>query len=65
MGSWVTYGLGSEAEDLPGFVVFTTGNKGPSGGQSQLGQRVPADGYKASRSAAAAIRSFLSNPAGH
>ena len=23
MGSWVNYGLGSEAEDLPGFVVMT------------------------------------------
>jgi hypothetical protein len=36
-GSWVTYGLGSEAEDLPGFVVFSSGNKGPSGGQSNWG----------------------------
>ena len=24
MGSWVTYGLGSEADDLPGFVVLTS-----------------------------------------
>ncbi len=24
MGSWITYGLGSEAEDLPGFVVMTS-----------------------------------------
>ncbi|MDQ3623825.1 MAG: DUF1501 domain-containing protein, partial [Verrucomicrobiota bacterium] len=24
MGSWVTYGLGSEAEDLPGFVVLVS-----------------------------------------
>ena len=24
MGSWVNYGLGSEAEDLPGFVVTAT-----------------------------------------
>ena len=23
MGSWVLYGLGSESEDLPGFVVLT------------------------------------------
>ncbi len=36
-GSWVTYGLGSEAEDLPGFVVFSSGSKGPSGGQSNWG----------------------------
>ncbi len=37
MGSWVTYGLGSEAQDLPAFVVFSTGRKGPSGGNSCWG----------------------------
>jgi Protein of unknown function (DUF1501) len=37
MGSWVTYGLGSEAKDLPAFVVFSTGRKGPSGGNSCWG----------------------------
>ncbi len=37
MGSWLTYGLGSEAEDLPAFVVFSTGSKGPSGGNSCWG----------------------------
>jgi hypothetical protein len=37
MGSWVTYGMGSEAEDLPAFVVFSTGKKGPSGGNSCWG----------------------------
>ncbi len=31
MGSWVTYGLGSEAKDLPAFVVMSTGS-GISGG---------------------------------
>jgi hypothetical protein len=37
MGAWVGYGLGSESRDLPGFVVFSTGNKGPSGGNSNWG----------------------------
>jgi len=37
MGSWVCYGLGSESQDLPGFVVFSTGKKGPSGGNSNWG----------------------------
>jgi Protein of unknown function (DUF1501) len=37
IGSWVTYGLGSESQDLPGFVVFSTGSKGPSGGNSNWG----------------------------
>ena len=31
MGSWATYGLGSESHDLPAFVVMSTGN-GISGG---------------------------------
>ncbi|MCU1259203.1 MAG: hypothetical protein JWO80_2088 [Bryobacterales bacterium] len=37
MGSWVTYGLGSESQDLPAFVVFSSGKKGPSGGNSCWG----------------------------
>ncbi len=37
IGSWVGYGLGSESQDLPAFVVFSTGNKGPSGGNSNWG----------------------------
>ncbi|MGB7327799.1 MAG: DUF1501 domain-containing protein [Rubripirellula sp.] len=32
MGSWLTYGLGSESKDLPAFVVFNSGKKGPSAG---------------------------------
>jgi len=34
MGSWVTYGLGSESRDLPGFVVLQSGPRGPRGGSS-------------------------------
>jgi hypothetical protein len=34
MGSWVTYGIGSEAEDLPGFVVLQSGPRGPRGGSA-------------------------------
>ena len=37
MGAWATYGLGSESQDLPGFVVFSTGTKGTSGGSSNWG----------------------------
>jgi hypothetical protein len=32
MGSWVTYGIGSESKDLPGFVVLQSGSRGPRGG---------------------------------
>jgi hypothetical protein len=37
MGAWTLYGLGSESQELPGFVVFSTGSKGPSGGNSNWG----------------------------
>src|ERR1700716_670930 len=37
MGAWVTYGLGSESKNLPAFVVFSSGKKGPSGGNSCWG----------------------------
>ena len=32
LGAWLTYGLGSECEDLPGFVVLQSGPRGPRGG---------------------------------
>ena len=31
MGAWLTYGLGSESQDLPAFVVLTSGGKTPDG----------------------------------
>jgi hypothetical protein len=37
MGSWVTYGIGSENRDLPGFVVLASGGKTPSAGKSLWG----------------------------
>jgi Protein of unknown function (DUF1501) len=37
MGSWLTYGLGSEARDLPGFVVLQSGPRGPRGGALNWG----------------------------
>jgi hypothetical protein len=36
-GAWTLYGLGSESKDLPGYVVFSTGSKGPSGGNACWG----------------------------
>jgi len=35
MGSWAIYGLGSEADDLPGFVVLSSGG-GTSGGTANF-----------------------------
>ncbi len=37
MGSWVTYGLGSENQNLPGFVVLLSGGTNPSAGKSVWG----------------------------
>jgi hypothetical protein len=37
VGAWTLYGLGSESKNLPGFVVFSSGSKGPSGGASNWG----------------------------
>jgi hypothetical protein len=32
IGSWVSYGIGTESTDLPGFVVLQSGPRGPRGG---------------------------------
>src|SRR5215469_4678781 len=37
VGSWVTYGLGTEKENLPGFVVFTDNRGGPINGAPNWG----------------------------
>ncbi len=37
LGAWTTYGLGTENQDLPAYVVFSTGQKGTSGGAGNFG----------------------------
>jgi hypothetical protein len=37
MGAWVTYGIGSESTNLPGFVVLHSGPRGPRGGAPNWG----------------------------
>ncbi|MDQ8197055.1 DUF1501 domain-containing protein [Pelagicoccus enzymogenes] len=34
MGAWATYGLGSENQNLPGFMVLVSGGKNPSAGKA-------------------------------
>jgi hypothetical protein len=47
MGAWATYGLGSEASDLPGFVVLTSLGRG---GQNQpIAARQWSSGFLSSR----------------
>jgi uncharacterized protein (DUF1501 family) len=65
MGAWVSYGLGSEARDLPGFVVLVSGKNGPDGGASLWGS-----GFLPTIHQGVRLRSqgdpvlFLSNPDG-
>ncbi len=65
MGAWVTYGLGSESRDLPAFVVFSSGKKGPSGGSSCWGSGFLPTVYQGVefRSGGDPVL-YLSNPAG-
>ena len=64
-GAWTTYGLGSDSQDLPAYVVFSTGQKGTSGGSSNYGC-----GFLPSVYQGVPFRGkgdpvlFLSNPAG-
>jgi hypothetical protein len=37
LGSWLSYGLGSENKDLPAFVVLMSGQNNPDGGKSCWG----------------------------
>ncbi len=68
MGSWVSYGLGSETQDLPAFVVMISPGGG-TGGQP-LYDRLWGAGFLPSRYQGVKFRSvgdpvlYLSNPAG-
>src|SRR5438094_7760954 len=65
VGSWLTYGLGSESRDLPGFVVLLSGENAPDGGRSCWGSGfLPSvyQGVEFRRSGDPVL--FLSNPEG-
>lgn len=65
MGSWLTYGLGTENKDLPGFLVLLSGRNAPDGGKSCWGSGfLPStyQGVELRRSGDPAL--FLSNPDG-
>jgi hypothetical protein len=65
LGSWLTYGLGSESQDLPGFVVLLSGQNNPDGGKSCWGS-----GFLPTEHQGVEFRStgdpvlFVSNPPG-
>src|SRR5205823_3587198 len=65
LGAWLTYGIGSENSDLPGFVVLISGENNPEGGKSCW-----SSGFLPTTYQGVEFRSkgdpvlFLSNPAG-
>lgn len=68
MGSWLTYGLGTEAKDLPGFVVLTSLGRG---GQNQpIAARQWSSGFLPSKYQGVPLRSkgdpvlYLTSPGG-
>ena len=68
MGSWLTYGLGSDSEDLPGFVVLMSSGRG---GQNQpIAQRQWSAGFLPSKFQGVKLNSigdpvlYISNPNG-
>ena len=65
MGAWVTYGIGSLCQDLPGFVVLQSGPRGPRGGSPNWGSGFLPTTYQGVpfRSKGAAILN-LDNPSG-
>lgn len=65
MGSWVTYGLGTENENLPAFVVLISSGVQPNGGKSSLGSGFLPSVYQGvqCRSKGDPVL-FASNPAG-
>src|SRR6266404_950976 len=46
MGAWVTYGIGSECDNLPGFVVLLSGPRGPRGGAVNWGSGFLPTGFQ-------------------
>ena len=64
IGSWLTYGLGSESRNLPGFVVLSSG-RGTSGGSSNWSSGFMPSTYQGTpfRSSGDPIL-YLSNPEG-
>ncbi len=68
MGAWITYGLGSDSADLPGFVVLTSLGRG---GQNQpIAARQWSSGFLPSKYQGVQLRGkgeavlYLSNPGG-
>lgn len=65
LGSWVTYGLGTENQNLPGFIVLLSGQHNPDGGKQLWGSAFLPSVYQGveCRSQGEPVL-YLNNPAG-
>ena len=65
LGSWVTYGLGTENQNLPGYIVLVSGGKTPDGGKGLWGSGFLPSVYQGVQCRAKGDPVlFLSNPEG-
>jgi Protein of unknown function (DUF1501) len=65
MGAWVTYGLGSENANLPGFVVLTSGGSNPDAGKTVWGSGFLPSVYQGVQCRSEGVPVlFLDNPEG-
>ncbi len=65
LGSWVTYGLGTENQNLPGYIVLVSGGKTPDGGKGLWGSGCLPSVYQGVQCRAKGDPVlFLSNPEG-
>lgn len=65
LGSWVTYGLGSESSDLPSYVVLVNGSNGGAGTSLWSAGFLPGIYQGIQFRSAGDPVLFLSNPEGH
>ena len=70
IGSWIGYGLGSENQDLPAFVVLNASHTHPKAGVQAISAKLWSSGFLSAKYAGVALRSgrdpvlFLRNPDG-
>ena len=63
LGSWVIYGLGTENQNLPGFIVLVSGGNQPDGGKQLWGSGFLPSVSRACNAALRRACAYLANPA--
>lgn len=65
MGSWVVYGLGSESQDLPGFVALTSGTPPSAGANNWSSGFLPSEHQGTPLRGSGEPIPYLASPAGY